>query len=201
VILEHSVLGLHTCLVPVLLSSPLLSCIPCLGSALQYILLSYNPLSRALYLNSFPCVHHVHLDSSIAPLYLLRYSTADPLNSLSTFRANPPTVHVGHYGQPTVTPFIPNPSLDLPPAQPRLPVQRSVPAQRVERFNLNRAQATALAASILDALEVNEDATAIPLPYDFGDKISRIVAEGLGLEQAVIAEGLGVRCRGGRGQG
>jgi hypothetical protein len=38
VILEHSVLGLHTCLVPVLLSSPLLSCIPCLGSALQYIL-------------------------------------------------------------------------------------------------------------------------------------------------------------------
>jgi hypothetical protein len=99
------------------------------------------------------------------------------------------------------TPFIPNPSLDLPPAQPRLPVQRSVPAQCVERFNLNRAQATALAASILDALEVNEDATAIPLPYDFGDKISRIVAEGLGLEQAVIAEGLGVRCRGGRGQG
>jgi hypothetical protein len=38
VILEHSVLGLHTCLVPVFLSSPLLSCIPCLGSALQYIL-------------------------------------------------------------------------------------------------------------------------------------------------------------------
>jgi hypothetical protein len=24
-----------------------------------------------------PCVHHVHLDPSIAPLYLLRYSTAD----------------------------------------------------------------------------------------------------------------------------
>jgi hypothetical protein len=52
-----------------------------------------------------PCVHHVHLDPSIAPLYLLRYSTADPLNLLSTFRANPPIVHVGvgHYGQPTVT--------------------------------------------------------------------------------------------------
>jgi hypothetical protein len=30
-------------------------------------------------------------DPSIAPLYLLRYSTADPLNSLSTFRANPPS--------------------------------------------------------------------------------------------------------------
>jgi hypothetical protein len=50
-----------------------------------------------------PSVHHVHLDRSIAPLYLLHYSTADPLNSLSTFRANPPIVHVGHYGQPTVT--------------------------------------------------------------------------------------------------
>jgi hypothetical protein len=48
-----------------------------------------------------PCVHHVHLNPSIAPLYLLRYSTADPLNSLSTFRANPPIVHVGHYSQPT----------------------------------------------------------------------------------------------------
>jgi hypothetical protein len=36
-----------------------------------------------------PSVHHVHLDPSIAPLYLLRYSTADPLNSLLTFRANP----------------------------------------------------------------------------------------------------------------
>jgi hypothetical protein len=50
-----------------------------------------------------PSVHHVHLDRSIAPLYLLCYSTADPLNSLSTFRANPPIVQVGHYGQPTVT--------------------------------------------------------------------------------------------------
>jgi hypothetical protein len=36
-----------------------------------------------------PSVHHIHLDPSIAPLYLLRYSMADPLNSLSTFRANP----------------------------------------------------------------------------------------------------------------
>jgi hypothetical protein len=50
-----------------------------------------------------PSVHHVHLDPSIAPLYLLRHSTADPLNSLSTFRAKPPIVQVGHYGQPTVT--------------------------------------------------------------------------------------------------
>jgi hypothetical protein len=55
-----------------------------------------------------PSVHHVHLDPSIAPLYLLRYSTADPLNSLSTFRAKPPIVQVGHYGQPTVTTTIQN---------------------------------------------------------------------------------------------
>jgi hypothetical protein len=99
------------------------------------------------------------------------------------------------------TPFIPNPSLDLPPSQPRLPVQRPIPAQCVERFNLNRVQATALAASILDALEVNEDAAAVPPPYDFGDEIAHIVAEGLGLKQAITAKGLGVCRRGGRGQG
>jgi hypothetical protein len=99
------------------------------------------------------------------------------------------------------TPVIPNPSLDLPPAQPRNPVQQPVPAQRVERFNLNHAQATALAASILDALEVNEDTTTVLPPYDFRDEISRIIAEGLGLNQAVVAEGLGVCRRGSRGQG
>jgi hypothetical protein len=48
-------------------------------------------------------VHHVHLDPSIAPLYLLRYSTADLLNSLVDIQGKPPIVHVGHYGQPTVT--------------------------------------------------------------------------------------------------
>jgi hypothetical protein len=36
VILEHSVLGLHTCLVPVFLPSSLLLCITCLVPALQY---------------------------------------------------------------------------------------------------------------------------------------------------------------------
>jgi hypothetical protein len=50
-----------------------------------------------------PSVHHVHLDPSIAPLYLLRYSTADPLNSLVDIQGKPPIVQVGHYGQPTVT--------------------------------------------------------------------------------------------------
>jgi hypothetical protein len=48
-------------------------------------------------------VHPVHLDPSIAPLYLLRYSTAELPFSLLTFRANPTIVHVGHYGQLTVT--------------------------------------------------------------------------------------------------
>jgi hypothetical protein len=101
------------------------------------------------------------------------------------------------------TPVIPNPSLDLPPSQPRVPVQRSVPADGVAWFNLNCAQATALAAGILDALENNEDAASIPPPYDYGQEIANIIAEGLGVDPAVVAEGLGVRGRGGarRGEG
>jgi hypothetical protein len=71
----------------------------------------------------------------------------------------------------------------------------------VARVNLNRAQATALASRLINALEDNQDAATIPPPYDFGEEILRIVAEGLGLEQAVVAEGMGVRTRGGRGQG
>jgi hypothetical protein len=101
------------------------------------------------------------------------------------------------------TPVIPNPSLDLPPSQPRVPVQRSIPADGVARFNLNRAQATALAARILDALEDNEDATQVPLPYDYGREIANIVAVGLGIEPAIAAEGLGIQGGGGahRGEG
>jgi hypothetical protein len=68
----------------------------------------------------------------------------------------------------------------------------------VERVNLNRAQATALASRLLGALEVNQDSTTVPPPYNFGDKILHIVAEGLGLEQAIVAEGLGIQA--GRGQ-
>jgi hypothetical protein len=90
-----------------------------------------------------------------------------------------------------------NPSLDLPPSQPRVPVQRSVPANSVARFNLNRAQATVLAARLLDALEDNEDAAPIPLPYDYSREITNIIAEGLGIDPAVAAEGLGVQGRGG----
>jgi hypothetical protein len=67
----------------------------------------------------------------------------------------------------------------------------------VVRFNLNCARATALAARLLDTLEDNEDAAQIPPPYDFGREITNIVAEGLGIDPAVAAEGLGVRGRGG----
>jgi hypothetical protein len=101
------------------------------------------------------------------------------------------------------TPILPNPSLDLPPAQPRAPVSGPVPTHRMARVNLNCAQATALAANLISALENNQDSGAIPPPYDYGEEIARILAEGLGLDQVVVAEGLGVRGRGGQrgGQG
>jgi hypothetical protein len=96
------------------------------------------------------------------------------------------------------TPIIPNSSLDLPP---RVPLRASIQSNGVARVNLNCAQATALASRLLNALENNQDATPVPPPYDFGEEIARIVAEGLGVEQAIVAEGMGVRTRGGRGQG
>jgi hypothetical protein len=101
------------------------------------------------------------------------------------------------------TPVVPNPSLDLPPVQPRAPVSGSVPTHRVARVNLNRAQATALAVNLVNALENHQDSSTVPPAYDYGEEISRIVAEGLGLDQAVVAEGLGVRGGGGHhgGQG
>jgi hypothetical protein len=101
------------------------------------------------------------------------------------------------------TPIIPNPSLDLPPAQPRVPVSGSIPTHRVARVNLNRAQATALAANLINALENNQDPATVPPTYDYGEEISRIIAGGLGMDPVVIAEGLGVRGGGGnrRGQG
>jgi hypothetical protein len=71
------------------------------------------------------------------------------------------------------------------------------------RFNLNRVQATALAAGLLDALENNENATPIPQPYNYGQEIANIVAAGLGIDPTTAAEGLGVRGGGGQhgGQG
>jgi hypothetical protein len=65
------------------------------------------------------------------------------------------------------------------------------------RVNLNRAQATALAGRLLDALENNEDATMVPPACDYGEEIAQVIAEGLGIEEAIAAEGLGIR-NGGR---
>jgi hypothetical protein len=53
-------------------------------------------------------------------------------------------------------------------------------------------QATALAAGILNALEDNKDAPAVPPSYNYGMEIANIVAEGLGIDLAVAAEGLGI---------
>jgi hypothetical protein len=89
------------------------------------------------------------------------------------------------------TPVVPNPSLDLPPAQPRASVSGPVPTHRVARVNLNRAQATALAANLINALENNQDAIEVPPAYNYGDEISRIVAEGLGLDPRRRCRGVG----------
>jgi hypothetical protein len=96
------------------------------------------------------------------------------------------------------TPVIPNASLDLPP---RFPLRASVQPDGMARINLNRTQATALAANLISALENHQDAAQVPPAYDYGEEIANIIAEGLGIDQAVAAEGLGVRTRGGRHQG
>jgi hypothetical protein len=70
------------------------------------------------------------------------------------------------------------------------------------RFNLSRAQATALATRLIDSLEQNhQDATEVPPTYDYGEEFARIVAEGLGIAPDVAAEGLGVCNRRGRRSG
>jgi hypothetical protein len=95
------------------------------------------------------------------------------------------------------TPVVPNPTLDLPP---RLPVRGPIQSNSVARVNLNRAQATALASRLLNALENNQDAATVPPAYNYGEEIACIVAEGLGLEESVAAKGLGVRGRRHQGQ-
>jgi hypothetical protein len=60
------------------------------------------------------------------------------------------------------------------------------------RVNLNHVQATALASNLLNALKNNEDPSAVPPPYDYGGEITQILAEGLGLDQVILAEGLGL---------
>jgi hypothetical protein len=71
----------------------------------------------------------------------------------------------------------------------------------VARVNLNHTQATALASRLIDALENHQDAAPVPPAYNYGEEIMRIVVEGLGIDQTIAAEGLGVCNRGGRGQG
>jgi hypothetical protein len=78
-------------------------------------------------------------------------------------------------------------------------MRASVQSDGMARINLNCVQATALASRLVDALKNHQDTTEIPPAYDYGEEIACIVAEGLGIEQATAAEGLGVRAR--RGQG
>jgi hypothetical protein len=102
------------------------------------------------------------------------------------------------------TPVIPNPSLDLPPNPPRISVSGSVPPNVVARFNLSRAQATALATRLVDSLnQDHQDATAVLPAYDYGEEFAQIIAEGLGIAPDIAAKGLGIRNRRGRrgGQG
>jgi hypothetical protein len=98
------------------------------------------------------------------------------------------------------TPYIPNASLDLPP---RVPLRASVQPDGVARVNLNRTQATALAANLLDALEDHQNATPVSPVHDYREEFARVVAESLGISTATAAEGLGLRTRRGRrgGQG
>jgi hypothetical protein len=98
------------------------------------------------------------------------------------------------------TPFVPNASLDLPP---RSPLRASVQPDGMARVNLNRTQATALAANLLDALEDHQDAASVPTVRDYQEEFARVVAESLGISVATAAEGLGLRSRRGRqgGQG
>jgi hypothetical protein len=104
------------------------------------------------------------------------------------------------------TPVIPNPSLNLPPNPPRITVSGSVLPNSVARFNLSRAQATALATSLVNSLDQNHQDTPEVLPgSSYGEEFARIVAEGLGIAPDVAAEGLGIRDRrgqrGGQGRG
>jgi hypothetical protein len=102
------------------------------------------------------------------------------------------------------TPIVPNASLDLPPNPPRISLSRSVPPNGVARFNLSRAEATALAASLTTSLRQNDqDAAPVPPVHNYREEFARVVAKSLGISAATTAEGLGLRSRRGRrgGQG
>jgi hypothetical protein len=102
------------------------------------------------------------------------------------------------------TPVVPNASLDLPPNPPRVTLSGSVPPNGVARFNLSRAEATALAARLTTSLrQDHQDATPVPPVCDYQEEFARVVTESLGISTATAAEGLGLRSRRGRrgGQG
>jgi hypothetical protein len=102
------------------------------------------------------------------------------------------------------TPIVPNTSLDLPPNPPRVTLSGSVPPNGVARFNLSRAEATALAARLTTSLgQDHEDATPVPPVCDYREEFAQVVAESLGISAATAAEGLGLHSRRGRrgGQG
>jgi hypothetical protein len=69
--------------------------------------------------------------------------------------------------------------LNLPPAQPQVPVQGAILAHCMARVNLNRVQATALASNLINALKNDQDPTVILPTYDYGREITRILTEGL----------------------
>jgi hypothetical protein len=72
-------------------------------------------------------------------------------------------------------------------------VRAPIPANGVARINLSCVQATVLASRLVNTLDQNgQDPTEVLLPYDYGDKFSHIIAEGLGISQAVTAKGLGI---------
>jgi hypothetical protein len=102
------------------------------------------------------------------------------------------------------TPFVPNPSLDLPSNPPRVAMSGSVPPNGVARFNLSHTEASALAASLTSSLgEDHQNAAPVPPAHDYREEFARVVAESLGISTATAAEGLGLRSRRGRrgGQG
>jgi hypothetical protein len=74
----------------------------------------------------------------------------------------------------------------------------------VARFNLSRAEATALAARLATSLgQDDQDTTLVPPTRDYWEEFARVVTESLGISAATAAEGLGLRSRRGRrgGQG
>jgi hypothetical protein len=102
------------------------------------------------------------------------------------------------------TPIVPNASLDLPPNPPRVTLSGSVPPDGLARFNLSRAEATALAARLTTSLGQNDqDAAPVPPVRDYREEFARVVTESLGISAATAADGLGLRSRRGRqgGQG